>query len=223
MIKVLIEIFSRSFTKDDRSFLQGWCSNPSDQKQSEVLASFQHARELVQSAGNLRWFPEYGCVAVLLNHERGISRDCAYIHILGLDKFVLEIHKSSMFSSFAHDFQSFGIGPGAREQMELVFGEKFTKIFDNASSRTGNLRSASDGKQGHQRTPMYIRALFQQAYQCDCDGKCSCEEVLPKGGMTDCGLHTGGLERDTRYTSFNNSVLVLILIVIMKVHKYFLL
>ena len=142
---------------------------------------------------------------------------------MGLDKFELEVQEGTTFSSFAHHFQSFGIGPGAREQMELVFGEKFTKIFDNASARTGKSRSASVGKQGHQRTPVYIRALFQQAYQCDCDGKCFCEEVLPKGGMTDCGLHTGGLERDTRYVSVHYSVLVLILIVIMKIHKYILL
>jgi len=165
----------------------------------------------VLSGDSLRWFPKYGYVAILLNHERSISKNCAYIHILGLDKFELEIQEGTKFSSFSHHFQSFGIGPGAREQMELVFGEKFTKIFDKASARTGNSRSASGGKQGHQRTPVYIRALFQQAFQCDCDGKCSCEEALPKGGMTDCGRHTGGLERDTRYASLNYSVLVLIL------------
>ena len=139
---------------------------------------------------------------------------------MGLDKFELEIQEGTKFSSFSHHFQSFGIGPGARERMELVFGEKFTKIFVKASGRTGNLRSASGGKQGHQRTPMYIRALFQQAFLCDCDGKCSCEEVLPRGGMTDCGLHTGGLERDTRYESVICSVLVFKLMEMMKTHKY---
>ena len=192
-------------------------------RQSEVLASFQHARELLQSAGNLRWFPEYGCVAILLNHERSIFKLCAYIHVLGLDKFELEIQEGTNFSSYAHNFQSFGIGPGAREQMELVFGRKFSKIFDKTSGRTGNLRSAAGGKQGHQRTPMYIRALFQQAFQSNFNHIASCEEVLPRGGMTDCGRHTGGLERDTRYASVNYSVLVLILMVTMKIHNYTLL
>jgi hypothetical protein len=58
-----------------------------------------------------------------------------------------------------------------------------------ARIRTGDERSAATNKQGYQKTPAFIYALFQEALHPDL----SKTSFKPRGAFTDVGLHTGGL------------------------------
>lgn len=60
------------------------------------------------------------------------------------------------------------------------------------------MRSAADGKQGHQRTPAMIEALLKDA-KAAVDGEKQRLDHNPGGGFTDVGLHTGGTPRDTAW------------------------
>lgn len=61
--------------------------------------------------------------------------------------------------------------------------QRFRTLLAAAQKKTGDSRSARGGKQGHQRTPAFIHALYREA-----SGSAN---NTPRGGFTDVGLHTG--------------------------------
>ena len=100
------------------------------------------------------------------------------------------------FSSVAKSVATLHVGEVELFKLE-DFNSRFNVLLSKASERKGAERSAAGERQGHQKTPAFIHALFVQAINCRCALKCNCEEVLPKGGFTDVGRHTGGEARDT--------------------------
>jgi hypothetical protein len=93
-------------------------------------------------------------------------------------------------TAFATDYEVLHIGTCTID--ELPENEQaFQSLLAKVQSRTGDNRSAKGGQQGHQRTPAFIQALYQQVFSS------SSVEQLPRGGFTDVGLHTGGEPRST--------------------------
>ena len=146
----------------------------------------------------IKWFPAYGCAAIY-HSDSGQRYDYLSVDIIGIDRHELQVHvgkEDYQFSSVAKSFAILHVGEVAIFNLE-GFNRRFNGILKEASQRKGDQRSAAGERQGHQRTPAFIHALFVQALSCECTGKCNCAEVLPKGGFTDVGQHTGGEARDT--------------------------
>jgi hypothetical protein len=142
----------------------------------------------------MQFFPGYGCV--LIFHNDIVQRhDSLSITILGLDSHdhvVHSGHNQYQFSSIAQNYAEIHVGEiGLATKQDFL--NRFQKLLDKASCRKGDKRSAAGGKQGHQKTPAFIHALLVQALNYNCP------EVLPRGGFTDVGLHTGGEARDTSF------------------------
>ena len=99
------------------------------------------------------------------------------------------------------------MGPVPRSVLTKFF-HVFEMLLAEVQQRKRDKRSAVNG-QGHQKTPAMVYALLKQAQQVDwetdiVDGDeqdimrvASKPEVLPQGGFTDVGLHTGGKPRNT--------------------------
>lgn len=69
----------------------------------------------------------------------------------------------------------------------------FHKGMSRAQEEKGEKRSAGSNAQGHQFTPSMIHALLMEA------ASSSGTKSSPKGGFTDCGIHTGGHPRNTSF------------------------
>lgn len=157
---------------------------------------------LSNTSKNLSWFPDYGCV-VLYNLKANDERRMIAIHVLSLDKFgkVVHIGGGYQHTADATDFKLLFVGEILEEDLDK-FNERFLKFLHMVIERCGKERSAAGGCQGHQRTPAFIHAILRQVYSCccSCEEKCDCLEVspvVPVGGFTDVGVHTGGQKRDT--------------------------
>ncbi len=154
-------------------------------------------------APSINWFPAYGC-AVLIHTSPGQWSDLLSIDVIGLDGHDLEVHrgeKAYQYTSVAKTYAQLHVGNiPIDEKSEYI--DSFQRIFEMASSRNGDGRSAAGGKQGHQKTPSFIQAVLLQALirRDDYDNEDDDNAVVrPKGGLTDVGLHTGGQKRDTCY------------------------
>lgn len=157
----------------------------------------------VKNEDEIRWFPEYGCVLLINNDENLQRHDHLYFRLLGLDSFERVVHSTGdkfEFTARAKSYMTDMIGPISRTKRDSFF-VKFRDIFDSASRNKGADRSSRGNRQGHQKTPAFIKALLLQALGCNCSAKyCKCgQNVLPEGGCTDVGLHTGGRARCTEY------------------------
>lgn len=149
----------------------------------------------------VKWFPAYGC-AILFHSSLGQRSDYLSISVIGLDDHQCEIHSGATayeFSSVAKSHCVLHVGELSSDVKEQ-FEKRFYELLDKTKQRKGEERTAARGKQGHQKTPAFIQAISIQALQCiGCDDGCDCQDVLPSGGLTDVGRHTGGEPRDTHY------------------------
>jgi hypothetical protein len=150
---------------------------------------------------SIQWFPDYGC-AVVFHTCSGQRSNYLSIDIIGLDNHQLEIRPGASayeFSSVARSYCRLHVGELSSENKQ-TFEEKLGALLKKAKQRKEDERSAASGKQGHQKTPAFLRALSIQALRCiACASQCVCEDILPNGGLTDVGRHTGGMPRDTHY------------------------
>eukprot|EP00957_Ditylum_brightwellii_P054690 4143385-Ditylum_brightwellii.AAC.1 len=166
--------------------------------------ALKYASSYLRDDQGLKWFAEYGCVLVTQKTSNHVHHRVA-LNLLGLDssRFEMHCHERSGPHSNNGKVQTFEIlHVGTVLSNDLPdFHAKFERILCHASSRTKDKRSASSGKQGHQRTPAFIHACQRQAMLCKClsGEQCRCQEQLPKGGFMDVGLHTGGRGTDTSW------------------------
>ena len=135
------------------------------------------------------WFPEYGSLVLKYKNRYDHNADMVSYVVLGLDEHRFEMHETSQHTSQAMSHKELWVG--AKLDDSGIVLQKFKNIFERESRKTGDSRSAAGGKQGHQKTPAFIHALMMQAFECECDDECKCPPKVPKGGFTDCGLHTG--------------------------------
>ncbi len=165
------------------------------------MSHFDKAMELfdINDPHCINWFPGYGCV-VLFHHANDQWSGEISIDVIGLDKHEHEMHfgkNQYQSTSLAESYTTLHVGTIAVDE-KVMFDTKFRQKFDEKRARKGDERSAAGGKQGHQKTPAFIHAVLIEALTCECNEDCACN-VLPIGGLTDVGLHTGGLEGDTCY------------------------
>jgi hypothetical protein len=123
------------------------------------------------------------------------------VTVLGLDSHHHVVHSGQdeyQFSAIAQTYVELYVGEIVDSEKKDVL-DRFKELFDKATSRFGDERSAAAGRQGHQKTPVFIHALLLQALNSSCHKTCNGADVLPRGGFTDVGQHTGGEARDTAF------------------------
>eukprot|EP00956_Cyclotella_meneghiniana_P007276 scaffold9913_cov36-Cyclotella_meneghiniana.AAC.15 len=173
-----------------------FCDDESCERRPRIdkseLTAFQHAVLLLaksEPSEKIEWLPDYGC-AVMKSTAGCLSGEVA-INLISLDLHRFQTNsKLSSKGSYRYidaavstDYEVLPIGFCTKD--ELFDRENaFRSLLSSAQSRTGDRRSARDGKQGHQRTPAFIHALYRQVF--------TSVEELPRGGFTDVGIHTGG-------------------------------
>ena len=142
---------------------------------------------------NVLWFPEYGCIVIQFMNDCDHFANMNTLVVLGLDSHRYELHETFNHTSEAMDFVNLFVGTGLKEDIEEVVLPKFQRLYEKASNRCGDDRSTANGRQGHQKTPVFIQSLLLRAIECFCESEetCQCSDKVPKGGFTDCGLHTG--------------------------------
>ena len=137
------------------------------------------------------WLPEYGCAVLKSGGEHTSGLIALNLISLDLHKFEVssklafggEYHYVDNASSMNYAVQHIGTCPvGELEELQKRFSSKLAA----AQMKRGNERSAAGGKQGHQKTPAFIHAVYREAF--------GSENQAPRGGWTDVGMHTGGQE-----------------------------
>ncbi|KAL7553023.1 hypothetical protein ACHAWF_016264 [Thalassiosira exigua] len=160
-----------------------------------VLKSSLKALRATAPHEKIDWMPEYGCAVIKTN--AGCTSGAIALNLIGLDLHQFQTTSKSASNSYSYidsaiakAYEVFHIGTCSVEKLEDVQGE-FKRLLATAKTRTGDKRSARGGKQGHQRTPAFIHALYREAFG-------GSPNQLARGGLTDCGLHTGDHQnRDT--------------------------
>ena len=159
--------------------------------------AFQRAIEKLKerkSCDNIVWLPKYGCA--LNKSTDGCMPGEVAVNLIALDlhqfQTTSKVSSNNSFNyvdtAFATGYQLLAIGICNEDELP-AHEEAFQRLLSSAQSRSGDERSARGGKQGHQRTPAFIHALYRQVF--------TKVEELPRGGFTDVGLHTGGEPRST--------------------------
>jgi hypothetical protein len=124
-----------------------------------------------------------------------MAEPTARLHLLGPDEWAFSVRQDGSFTGTPPTGCAVDMLAGEVPMTKLgAFLECFRKLFDQASKKSGEQRSAAEGKQGHQKTPAFIFAVMEDALA----GR---EKPLsqPRGGFTDVGLHTGGIARATAW------------------------
>jgi hypothetical protein len=143
--------------------------------------------------------PEYGSVIVAHAFPDSQPVGTVSLAVLGLDHHKLRLHPQDPGQSEVYDFlgcpTSFAdvFSGMILEDMLGKVKSSFDEALAASRTRHGEKRSAGSNKQGHQFTPAMVHALLTQAV------KQSGGSVPPKGGFTDCGIHTGGQPRNTSF------------------------
>ncbi|KAL3804145.1 hypothetical protein HJC23_013664 [Cyclotella cryptica] len=161
------------------------------------LKAFESASASIDPQGKpfatVEWLPGYG--SAVMKSVYGCSSGEVTLNLIALDQHRFQTTSKLSASgydyvdtAFATDFEVLHIGICTLDQLPTV-DDAFRRLLSSAQAKTGDARSARGGKQGHQRTPAFIHALYRQVF--------GSGEELPRGGMTDVGLHTGGKQRST--------------------------
>jgi hypothetical protein len=172
------------------AFLRAAALRPACAAALEALADAKSSR-----AGALCSFcPEYGCALVCVASLGCAPEKTARLHLVGPDAWAFGIRGDAFYAT-ADGFVQLYAGSVRLADLRAVF-TNFRARLTKAQSIKGDARSAADGKQGHQKTPAFILALLQDALQ---GGSDAAGTHLPRGGVTDVGLHTGGARRATAW------------------------
>ena len=168
-----------------------------------VYDSLMKTKEKNSNELCIEWFPGYGCAIIFHRAKNQWSTNLS-IDVIGLDNHEFKVHvgqRKYQNTAVSNSFSVLSVGQ-INVNDKSSFYDRFQKVLQKTSKKVGNDRSAEGGKQGHQRTPAFIHAILNQVliggyksnevYQC--------KDVLPIGGFTDVGLHTGGQKRDTCYS-----------------------
>jgi hypothetical protein len=167
------------------------------------VCAIDKAITMVKTTLDIRWLPDYAS-AIIVHHANFQLPGTVNITIIGLDSHSFSMHHDDadgyMHEADALDYKIRMAGTTEEEKVR-AFWARFNEILMTAQTSRGGRRSAAGGDQGHQFTPALIHAVATQSINCPCEETkaCSCQELVPKGGFTDVGCHTGGLPRNTSY------------------------
>jgi hypothetical protein len=153
-------------------------------------------------------YTEYGSLVMAHAHPQQLAGTVS-VSVLGLDAYEFGLHPAAAggggggagdgnkgfdYLSQSSTYKVLLVGTTDESDLD-EFQNRFTQILSTARvERKGDKRSAAKGDQDHQFTPALIHALLIQVKKCN-----SSKVVVPKGGFTDNGRHTGGKPRNTSF------------------------
>ena len=117
------------------------------------------------------------------------------LELVCLDGWKFEVQGGDLrqHSSSAMENESLFVGTVPLRDFD-TFLASVAELLIDAEKHTGVNRSAAKNQQGNQKTPAMIQAVMIDALAGRTSG-----ETLPRGGLTDVGLHTGGHSRNTAW------------------------
>jgi hypothetical protein len=178
-----------------------FADNPDEMKVETVKFLESCLNDNSHRFGVLDWKLDYG--ALLLRTVYPHDRSKTSIDVLCLDgwKFTIQTCQNGAKENLHTSTPSatatcLSVGTILTDQLD-DFTKLFDSIFSEAEKLSGKLRSAKNVEGGHQKTPGFVHAKCSEALnQLNSEKK---EPIIPSGGWTDVGLHTGGR---VRYTAF---------------------
>lgn len=152
----------------------------------------------------VQWYPKYGCALV----ARLTPFEQVRLSLVSLDNWSFYMHSapaSRVHNSVPDDRNVTVLFVGSVDSESYKsFLDSFQRRFQKVvQRRTGSERSSASGSQGHHKTPGMVQAVMLDILEGKDEHERTDEDaVLPKGGFTDVGLHTGGRARNTRWPLF---------------------
>lgn len=204
VVPIRINAHTCSFMQNlkSKSDLPSWCSWVDLLRIQISQATLQGKDPAIRL---LLWYPAYGSVVVAHAFDDQQFVGTVSVVVLGLDGFHLSLQPRPGQATYdytgrAPTYVSLFVGTVDETLLDQA-SNKFDNLLSDAQSRHDAQRSAGRNEQGHQHTPAMIHALWKQASVCMNAAGCTSASgaVPPKGGMTDCGLHTGSQIRNTSF------------------------
>lgn len=144
--------------------------------------------------------------AVILTSTSDVDESTVFLHVVSLDQWEfggcddIALTSSPWGAVAAHRPAVLPAGLVRKEDVPALEG-KYASALQAVQHRSGSARTAANPHGGHQKTPAFIHAVLMEAIERVSNPTNSEAEVrvLPRGGFTDVGLHTGGAARETSW------------------------
>ncbi|KAF0710192.1 Aste57867_5643 [Aphanomyces stellatus] len=149
--------------------------------------------EAIHSLDSCSWFPAYGCAIVV---EPAVYVGWSHLLLVFPDRWetcVQNLCDSPSYVATPTDTTVLELGR-VETKSTSAFLASVDSLLMQAQERTGDERTAATGRQGHQKTPSFIHCLVRQALSSTPQ-----VDLLPYGGTTDVGKHTGSNRRATSW------------------------
>jgi hypothetical protein len=166
---------------------------------AEQINLLKNAVDQVVSIKEKFWFPKFGCVLLVMT----IAEECNYgLALLGLDLWKKEIYLNSDSDGVHHAECNGAIYEHLYSGPFETFAVSIKNILQMVhQDLTGKQKSAAGGQVGHQKTSSFVESCFKAAIKHelengDMEEMSKRKKELPKGGVTDVGLHSGGKARN---------------------------
>ena len=142
------------------------------------------------------WFPEYGCA--LMKCRAGCTSGMMALNLIAPDAYCFDTSSKVASGGYDYvdrshptDYEVLHVGQLSCASFAGL-QSTFDQLLQHAQRLKGDKRTSAGGKQGHQKTPAFVHALYREAF-------IGTPQQLPRGGFSDVGLHTGGQQRDTAW------------------------
>ncbi|KAF0725418.1 hypothetical protein Ae201684_016188 [Aphanomyces euteiches] len=141
-----------------------------------------------------KWFPLYGCAIVVAPSAHTGWCDLLLVYPDAWKTELMGFESDIHYFATPQDYTVLELGTIESDTTTSFFA-KLDGLVENAQEKKGDARTAATMKQGHQKTPSFIQCLVREALLTEEPPT----EVLPFGGTTDVGQHTGFKPRATSW------------------------
>ncbi|GMF14764.1 unnamed protein product [Phytophthora lilii] len=141
-----------------------------------------------------KWLPQYGC-ALQWKKLNAILAKLEVIYVDGWEQTLHFLPTGECVHAAIPTLHKVFHCADLDTEMDAKFEAAFASELQKARERKGFERSAAQSNMVHQKTPQFIVAVVKRAVA-SIQGTPT-RSILPKGGTTDVGMHTGGQARDT--------------------------
>lgn len=212
--KVILDMFIDFYSNDKNLKFYPKENNTLENSKKEFMINFLtesiEFKKILSSKLEIAIFDfraDYGTCVLKIRNK--FDYDKITLVLICLDSWKLNIKpQSRVFTSFPSDCPKVVyLGCVNVKNEDSVISSVNIIIANAALEKTGSQRSAVNQNGGHQKTPGWIYGVYENVLL-SIDNKLkvnqNTNEIKPKGGFTDVGLHTGGEKRMTVYPLIKN-------------------
>ncbi|KAG9409930.1 hypothetical protein AC1031_020242 [Aphanomyces cochlioides] len=141
-----------------------------------------------------KWFPLYGCAILVAPSAHTGWCDLLMVYPDAWKTELMGFESDIHYFATPQDYTVLELGTIESDTTTSFFA-KVDGLLENAQEKKGDARTAATMKQGHQKTLSFIQCLVREALLTEEPPT----EILPFGGTTDVGQHTGFKPRATSW------------------------